>query len=141
MKIEGLTPHCHSEWGPHNPVVQGWRLEHYNRLSFFFRSYQVEKLPAVYILASRQNGTLYIGVTSNLVKRVWEHKNNLVAGFTKRHRVHMLVYYERFDTMLDAIAYEKQIKGWQRSWKLELIEAKNPDWQDLWEDILPGAEH
>jgi len=101
----------------------------------------VEKLPAVYILASRRNSTLYVGVTSNLVKRVWEHKNDPVAGFTKRHRVHTLVYYERFDTMLNAITREKQLKGWQRSWKLELIEAKNPDWRDLWEDILPGAGH
>ncbi|MEA3278937.1 MAG: GIY-YIG nuclease family protein [Pseudomonadota bacterium] len=96
------------------------------------------KKPAVYILASRRNGTLYIGVTSNLVKRVWEHKNDLVDGFTKKYGVHRLVYYELFETMAEAIAREKQLKGWQRAWKLELIESGNPDWRDLWDGFSAG---
>lgn len=92
--------------------------------------------PAVYVLASKRNGTLYIGVTSDLRKRVWEHKNDLVEGFTKRYRVHHLVYYELHDDMVSAIEREKQMKKWNRAWKLELIEKHNPDWQDLWEGIL-----
>jgi putative endonuclease len=91
--------------------------------------------PAIYILASRRNGTLYIGVTSNLVKRVWEHKSDLVEGFTKKYGVHRLVYYELFETMPEAISREKQLKGWQRAWKLRLIEKLNPEWRDLWEDF------
>jgi putative endonuclease len=90
----------------------------------------------VYILASGRNGTLYIGVTSDLQKRTWEHKNDLIEGFTKRYSVHRLVYYELHDEMVSAIRREKQIKKWQRDWKLELIEGENPDWDDLWEKIL-----
>jgi len=96
----------------------------------------MRKQPAVYILASGRNGTLYIGVTSDLQKRTWEHKNDLIEGFTKRYRVHRLVYYELHDEMVSAIRREKQIKKWQRDWKLELIEGENPDWDDLWEKIL-----
>jgi putative endonuclease len=92
--------------------------------------------PAVYVLASKRNGTLYVGVTSNLRKRVWEHKNELVEGFTKRYGVHHLVYYEIYDDMMSAITREKQIKKWNRAWKLELIEKQNPDWKDLWEGIV-----
>ncbi|MEW5893755.1 MAG: GIY-YIG nuclease family protein [Pseudomonadota bacterium] len=88
------------------------------------------------MLASRRNGTLYIGVTSDLVKRVWQHKNDLVEGFTNRHAVHMLVWYERHETMASAIVREKQLKKWNRAWKLRLIEASNPDWQDLYEAIV-----
>jgi putative endonuclease len=95
-----------------------------------------EKQPCVYILASRRNGTLYVGVTSNLVKRVWEHKNDVVAGFTKKYGVHSLVYYETHADMASAIVREKQIKKWERAWKVELIETRNPTWQDLWTDIL-----
>lgn len=95
-----------------------------------------DRQPAVYILASKRNGTLYIGVTSDLRKRVWEHKNDLVEGFTKRYRVHHLVYYELHDDMVSAIEREKQMKKWNRAWKLELIEKHNPGWQDLWEGIL-----
>lgn len=95
----------------------------------------MERKPAVYILASKRNGTLYVGVTSNLVKRVWEHKNNLVGGFTRKHRVHRLVYYERFDTMLEAITREKQMKRWHRAWKLKVVEEMNPEWRDLWENF------
>jgi putative endonuclease len=87
--------------------------------------------PCVYILASRRNGTLYVGVTSHLVRRIWEHKQDLVAGFTKRYRVHTLVWYEPHASMPSALAREKAIKEWRRAWKLELIEAGNPDWRDL----------
>ena len=85
-----------------------------------------EKLPCVYVLASKRNGTLYVGVTSDLVKRVWEHKDDLVAGFTSKYGVHLLVYYEMHEDMLGAITREKQIKKWNRSWKLKLIERDNP---------------
>ena len=92
--------------------------------------------PAVYILANKRNGTLYIGVTSDLPKRAWEHKNDLVDSFAKKYGVHKLVYYEMHDNMLSAITREKQLKKWNRAWKLELIERQNPDWNDLWEGIL-----
>ena len=93
------------------------------------------KQPCVYILASKRNGTLYVGVTSNLVKRVWEHKNDLVEGFTKRYGVHTLVWYEGHETMASAIARERAIKEWRRAWKLELIEERNPAWRDLSEEL------
>ncbi len=92
--------------------------------------------PCVYILASQRNGTLYVGVTSDLVKRVYEHKNNLVDGFTKKYGVHTLVWYERHETMENAITREKQVKKWNRAWKLRLIEESNSVWRDLYEDIL-----
>jgi len=94
-----------------------------------------KKQPAVYILASRRNGTLYTGVTTSLVKRVWEHRNDIIEGFTKKYRVHLLVYYELHDDIISAITREKQIKKWNRAWKLELIEKQNPDWRDLWEEL------
>jgi putative endonuclease len=84
----------------------------------------MRKQPAVYILASGRNGTLYIGVTSDLQKRIWEHKNDLIEGFTKRYSVHRLVFYELHDEMLSAITREKQIKKWKRDWKLNLSRAK-----------------
>jgi len=90
----------------------------------------------VYILASKRNGTLYIGVTSDLVRRVYEHKNDLADGFTKKHAVHDLIYYEVFETIENAIIREKQLKKWKRGWKLKMIEKKNPDWKDLYADIL-----
>ena len=93
------------------------------------------KQPCVYILTSKRNGTLYVGVTSNLAQRVWQHKNDLAKGFTKRYGVHTLVWHERHDTMASAIAREKALKEWQRSWKLELIERDNPKWRDLYEDL------
>lgn len=92
--------------------------------------------PAVYILASKRNGTLYTGVTSDLVKRVWQHKNDVADGFTRKYSVHMLVYYELADEMTTAIAREKQIKGGSRARKLAMIESMNPDWRDLYDDIL-----
>ena len=94
------------------------------------------KQPAVYILASSKNGTLYAGVTSDLIKRVWQHKEDLVDGFTKRYQVHALVYYELCDDMLSAIAREKQIKAGSRNKKILLIESNNPDWLDLYADIV-----
>ena len=87
--------------------------------------------PAVYILASKRNGTLYIGLTSDLQKRTWEHKNDLADGFTRKYGVHRLVYYELHEDMISAITREKQIKKWNRAWKLELIEEQNPRWLDL----------
>lgn len=94
------------------------------------------KQPCVYLLASKRNGTLYVGVTSDLIKRIWEHKNNVVEGFTKRYRVHILVWYEPHVSMESAIGREKAIKAWKRDWKLELIERDNPDWRDLYEDLV-----
>lgn len=96
----------------------------------------MKKQPAVYILASKQNGTLYIGVTSELAKRAWTHKNNVIEGFTKRYDVHRLVYYEMHPDMTSAIVKEKQLKKWNRAWKLELIESNNPKWNDLWSEIV-----
>ncbi|MGE3775444.1 MAG: GIY-YIG nuclease family protein [Gammaproteobacteria bacterium] len=94
-----------------------------------------EKRPAVYMLASHRKGTLYVGVTSDLVARIWQHRNEVVPGFAQRHRVHRLVYYEQHDSMLAAIVREKQIKRWLRAWKLDLIERSNPEWRDLWFEI------
>jgi putative endonuclease len=94
------------------------------------------KQPCVYLLASQKNGTLYVGVTSDLVKRVWQHKNDPAEGFTKEHRIHMLVWYEAHETMESAIAREKDIKAWKRLWKLDLIESLNPDWNDLFDQIV-----
>ena len=90
----------------------------------------------VYILASRRNGTLYVGSTSNLVKRTWEHKQKLVDGFTTRYDINQLVYYETFDSAAAMVARERQLKQWNRLWKLKLIEAANPDWNDLYPTII-----
>jgi len=95
-----------------------------------------KKQPVVYILSSKPNGTLYIGVTSNLVKRIWEHKNHVVEGFTKKYDVHALVWYELHETMESAISREKRLKSWKREWKVRLIEKKNLWWQDLYQSIL-----
>jgi len=88
------------------------------------------------MLASERNGTLYVGVTSNLVKRIWEHKSHLVEGFTQKYNVHNLVWFEQHDSMQSAIHREKQIKEWKRHWKLELIENTNPQWEDLYPEII-----
>ncbi|MDY3911111.1 MAG: GIY-YIG nuclease family protein [Elusimicrobiaceae bacterium] len=87
---------------------------------------------AVYILASKRNGTLYTGVTNNLLRRIWEHKNNIVEGFTKKYNVHLLVHYELFTDIRLALAREKGIKQWTRAWKTQLIEKDNPLWKDLY---------
>jgi putative endonuclease len=89
----------------------------------------------VYILASRPRGTLYIGVTNDLVRRVYEHRNDFVGGFTAQYGVHRLVYYEVYDDIENAILREKRLKRWRRSWKIELIEKQNEDWHDLWPGI------
>ena len=89
----------------------------------------------VYILSSKRNGTLYTGITSNLLKRVYEHKHRLVEGFTKKYKVHSLVWYEVHESAESAIMREKQIKKWKRDWKLKLIEKENPEWIDLYEKI------
>ena len=90
-----------------------------------------EKHPCVYLLASRRNGTLYLGITSNLIQRVWQHKSDLTEGFTRRYGVHTLVWYEGHDTIESAIAGEKAIKEWKRAWKIALIGKSNPQWRDL----------
>ena len=95
----------------------------------------MQKHPTLYILASHKDGTLYIGVTSDLVKRVYEHKNNLTEGFTKQYGVHTLVYYEVHQTMEDAILREKQMKKWKREYKINLIEENNSNWNDLYSNI------
>jgi putative endonuclease len=89
----------------------------------------------VYILASRPGGTLYIGVTNNLIRRTHEHREGLVQGFTKRYGIKMLVYYEQHDTALAAIQREKNMKHWPREWKIDLIISMNPDWRDLYDEI------
>ncbi len=90
----------------------------------------------VYILASKRNGTLYTGITSDLVRRVYEHKSGLVDGFTKRYHVHRLVYYEMTSDVNEAITKEERLKKWKRAWKIDLIESTNPDWRDLCSDLL-----
>ncbi|MDE0145535.1 MAG: GIY-YIG nuclease family protein [Nitrospira sp.] len=95
-----------------------------------------KKQPAVHILASKRNGTLYTGVTADLLGRVWEHKNDAIEGFTKKYSVHRLVYFEQHETMPSAIEREKQIKKWKRKWKQELIEEQNPTWKDLYEEAV-----
>ncbi len=87
--------------------------------------------PAVYLLASKRYGTLYVGVTSNLVGRTWQHRSSAADGFSKKYGVHMLVWYELHETMLEAITREKQIKKWNRDWKVNLVQGKNPEWRDL----------
>jgi putative endonuclease len=94
------------------------------------------KNPCVYIITNKRNGTLYTGVTSNLTQRIWQHKNGTFDGFAKQHGLSLLVWYELHETMEAAITREKQIKEWQRKWKLKRIEELNPEWRDLYEDII-----
>lgn len=89
----------------------------------------------VYILASKRNGTIYVGSTSDLIRRVWEHKNSMVPGFTVKYNVLNLVYYEAHETYMEATRREKRFKNWSRQWKLNLIENQNPEWRNLYEDI------
>ncbi len=95
----------------------------------------MDRNPSVYILASKRNGTLYTGVTSDVPRRVWRHKQDEIPSFTKKHGVHILVWCEMHETMKVAITREKQIKEWKRTWKLELIESGNPEWRDLYEAV------
>ena len=96
----------------------------------------MERAPFVYIMASKRNGTLYIGVTSDLPKRIWQHRTGLVAGLTQRYGVHRLVHFEAHASMQNAILREKQIKEWRRAWKIELIERYNPQWVDLFPGLF-----
>ena len=96
----------------------------------------MEQQSCVYLLASKRNGTLYTGATSALLKWVWEHKNNVVEGFTRKYGVHTLVWYEVHETMESAIQREKIIKNWKRAWKINVIEEMNPQWRDLYPDLL-----
>ena len=93
------------------------------------------KQPCTYILASAQNGTLYVGVTSDLIGRIWQHKNDVVEGFTQKYKIHQLVWYEQHETMESAITREKQLKAGSRQKKIKLIETQNPTWRDLYSDI------
>ncbi len=90
----------------------------------------------VYIVTNRRDGTLYVGVTSDLVKRVWQHREGVVEGFTKRYRLKRLVYFERFDGIVEAIQREKTMKAWPRAWKVNVVEERNPDWEDLYETLV-----
>jgi putative endonuclease len=94
-----------------------------------------QKNPCVYILASRRNGTLYVGVTSDIARRAWEHRTGAIEGFTKRYDVHLLVFIEFHESMAEAMQREKRIKKWRRAWKLALIERENPQWRDLHDDL------
>ena len=96
---------------------------------------KAKKAPCIYILASRRNGTIYIGVTSDLMRRVWQHKSGLIEGFTKQYKVHRLVWYEMHETMESAINREKRLKRWNRAWKIALIEKLNANLQDLFSDL------
>ncbi|MCW8125645.1 GIY-YIG nuclease family protein [Microbulbifer halophilus] len=96
----------------------------------------MNRQPCIYILSSKRNGTLYTGATSNLVQRIWQHKNGFIDGFTKKYTVKNLVWYEMHSTMENAISREKAIKNWKRIWKLNLIEQFNPHWRDLYSEIF-----
>ena len=96
----------------------------------------MDKWYYTYILASKRNGTLYIGVTNNLARRVYEHKNKLIEGFTSKYNVNKLVYFEMYNDIRNAIGREKNMKKWKREWKIELIEKENPNWDDLYETLL-----
>jgi putative endonuclease len=94
------------------------------------------KVASIYILTNKRNGTLYIGITSDLIKRIYQHKNGCVDSFSKKYNTHILVYYEQYMDMYEAIAREKQLKKWNRSWKLQLIDEFNPHWVDLYDEII-----
>jgi putative endonuclease len=96
--------------------------------------------PTVYLLCSKRNGTLYVGVTSNLCNRIAEHQHGAIAGFTQKYGVKTLVWFQEFDSMDVAIKREKQMKEWKRAWKIELIEKSNPDWHDLYSETCESAE-
>ncbi|MFN2298340.1 MAG: GIY-YIG nuclease family protein [Anaerolineales bacterium] len=97
----------------------------------------MEKKPAVYILANRRNGTLYIGIASDLIKRDWLHKEGHTEGFSEKHGAHLLVHHEIYQTMRNGILREKQLRKWNRAWKIRLIEKRDSDWRDLSEDLIP----
>ena len=96
----------------------------------------MEKLPCAYILTNKPRGTLYIGVTSNLPQRIWQHKNKVTKGFTEKHKLNKLVWYEVHDNMMSAIEREKALKAWKREWKIRVVEEMNPTWGDLYDDLF-----
>tara|TARA_B110000902_G_C13960065_1_gene457070 strand:+ start:353 stop:643 length:291 start_codon:yes stop_codon:yes gene_type:complete len=96
----------------------------------------MEKLPCAYILTNKPRGTLYIGVTSNLPQRIWQHKNKVTKGFTEKHKLNKLVWYELHDNMMSAIEREKALKAWKREWKIRVVEEMNPTWGDLYDDLF-----
>ncbi len=98
------------------------------------------KIGFVYIMASKKNGTLYVGVTSDLIKRINEHKTNVIEGFTKKYSIHTLVYYEMSEDIRGAIEREKQLKNWKREWKIQLIEKENPEWKDLFSELTDDVD-
>ncbi len=100
------------------------------------QQYNNETVLCIYILASRKNGTLYIGVTNNIIKRVYEHKNDFAKGFTQKYTIHTLVYYDIHQSMYEAIVREKQLKKWRRAWKIEIINKMNPEWKDLYDGLI-----
>ena len=113
-----------------------WGLTRQSRTAYDdFAMRRDDKTYYVYIMANKRNGTLYIGMTNDLIRRVYEHRNNLVECFTKRYRVHSLVHYEQTGDVDAALNREKRLKDWHRKWKLALIESANPEWKDLWEEI------
>ena len=128
--IPGQARNDKKQYLPFSPITTqpGKRESRKNKNS-------VNKQFYVYILASKRNGTLYTGITSNLIQRVWHHKNNIIEGFTQKYNVKTLVFYEVHDNVESAIAREKRIKKWRRAWKLQLIEKMNPQWNDLFEEI------
>jgi len=110
-------------------------------MSFRYLTDEMIKQPAVYMLASSKKGTLYIGVTSNLIARTWQHREHQMEGFSKQYGVTRLVWYELTEDMSGAIQREKQLKKWNRAWKIRLIENANPDWKDLWPSIIGDQSH
>ena len=113
-------------------TASAWLVVGFACHNFMDEGIMSDKLPCVYLLASKPHGTLYLGVTSDLRKRVWEHRENLVDGFSKKYRVHDLVWFELHESMYAAIQREKNLKNWKRDWKISLIESTNPDWHDLY---------
>jgi len=124
-----VAPQCHSRAGGNPAPLRERYISTYKMGRSIVDGYYV------YIMASKRNGTLYIGVTNNLARRVDEHRLGMVSGFTKRYGVHRLVYYEQHRDVKEAIAREKQMKKWRRAWKMNLIEDVNPDWRDLCDDL------
>ena len=138
--IPGEDQESRSHPGSPALVCHSWRrpgIQESPSVSFLAKTRNpgvtIMKTYYVYILASKRNGTLYIGVTNDLIKRVYEHKNNLIEGFTNKYKVHRLVYYETTSEITSALHREKQLKKWKRAWKIELIEKNNPQWKNLYE--------
>ena len=141
IDCHGLRPRSDDSLslGPPYPVIASEARQAMAPVPFRPHSHcntQYPMQPAVYILAGQPRGTLYVGVTSNLIQRVWQHKNNLAEGFTRKYGVHSLVYFELHATMYDAIHREKQLKAGSRAKKVALIEAMNPNWGDLYGGVL-----